>query len=214
MLECNNVSSATPMQVGCAFRRFWDLGYKRLVPIVPPDAELSERSAMSRVPSSRGKAVGVRGRDGHWLGFDWVKHESEEEDLPRWSAMGAGVGIKTGAQPDGTSLVLIDADTLDPRSAELIRSAVAERFGALPVRIGQAPKAGYLVRVAGSLRYARVEFGELDGSGRLRDRVELLSDSRQFVAHGIHPKTLQPYQWPQGVPRFDEIPVVGLEALL
>jgi hypothetical protein len=213
MSNCNNVTSAAPTQVGCAFRRYWDLGYRGLVPIVPPDAELSPRSAMSKAPSSRGKAVGVRGVDGQWVGFDWVKHESEEEDLPRWSAMKAGVGIKTGAQPDGTTLVLIDADTLDPTSAELIQQTVAERFGNLPVRIGQAPKVGYLVRIAGPVRYARVEFGEVDDRGRLRDRVELLSDGRQFVADGIHPKTFRPYHWPQGVPRFDDIPVFPAEYL-
>jgi hypothetical protein len=38
-----------------------------------------------------------------------------------------------------------------------------------------------------------LSFGELDAKGRLKDRVEILSDGCQFVAHGTHPKTLLPY---------------------
>lgn len=199
-----------------SFRRFWDLGFKRLVPIVPPDAEVSERSTLFRRigtrQDGRGKTPGTRGRDGKWSSFDWAAYEADEDDLDRWAAMGAGVGIKTGLQPDGTSLVAIDADTLNRDFAVIIRDAIEARFGRLPVRVGQAPKALYLLRCDGPFTYSRIEFGPdvaAPGEPARFERVEVLSDGKQFVAEGIHPKTGQPYTWPRGVPRYDEIPVVS-----
>ena len=41
-----------------------------------------------------------------------------------------------------------------------------------------------------TLQNAKARRGE-----RPRDRVELLSDGRQFVAAGIHPATQRPYEW-------------------
>lgn len=204
-----------------AFKALWDAGYRRLVPIIPPDAEISERSSLyRRVGTSqdgRGKTPGVRGHDGKWYGFDWVPHEADEEDIRRWQAMGAGTGIKTGALGDGRALVLIDADTLDEDFAKTILAAVRRHCGELPIRVGRYPKAGYPVRVAGEFRYARVAFGELDERGQPKDRVEILSDGRQFVAHGVHPATRKPYRWFKPLPPIDELPVVEprqLEALL
>lgn len=176
------------------FEAFYQLGYTRLVPIVTPDAEISERSSLyKRVGTSqdpRGKAPGVKGRAGLWFGYDWVPHESDTHDLAKWQQMGAGIGIKTGQ-----CLIGIDADTLNPSSAGIIRDIALKHFGPLPTRIGQSPKALFLCRTTEPMQYTRIEFGELDDKGRLKDRVEILSDGRQFVAHGIHPKTLMPYAW-------------------
>lgn len=195
------------------FRRLWDLGYKRLVPIIPPDAPLSERSSLHRRLNAktphddRGKVPGVKWADGTWSGFDWVPHEASETDLDRWNGMGAGVGIKTGS-----GLALIDADTWHEDRAKIIRDIIKEELGFLPpVRVGQYPKAGYLIRT--TCPYLRIEFGERDERGRLKERVEILGEGRQFVAHGIHPKTGKPYKWPKGLPPIEEIPVVTREQL-
>lgn len=175
------------------FADFYKLGYTRLVPIVPHDAAISDKSSLAlRVGTdqdSRGKAVGVKGPNG-WYGFDWLPHECDERDLTRWQSMQAGIGIKTGR-----GIVGIDADTLDVKHAGLILMTVTKHFGILPTRIGNYPKTLYLVGISSPMKYTRVEFGPLDAKGRLRDRVEILSDGRQFVAHGIHPKTLKPYTW-------------------
>ena len=105
------------------FARLWALGYTSLVPIVPPDADVSEHSSLfKRVGTrqdSRGKSPGVQGRDGKWRGFDWLPHVADEQDLTRWDAMGAGVGIKTGK-----GLIAIDADTMREDLAEIVRDAV------------------------------------------------------------------------------------------
>lgn len=191
------------------FADFAALGYTRLVPIIPPNAPISEGSSLfKRVGTkqdSRGKAVGVRGLNG-WYGYDWLNQpEPDASDLARWQRMGAGVGIMTGGP---LNLVLVDADTLDQACAGKVMIAGMKHLGPTPVRIGRAPKAGYLIRVTEPIQYCRVDFGPLNDEGRRVDRVELLSDGRQFVAHGVHPKTLQPYVWTTPLCPADQLPIV------
>ncbi|PSC06729.1 hypothetical protein SLNSH_02735 [Alsobacter soli] len=213
LLEAVSTPAPKPEPPQNPFRVLFDMGYRRLVPIVPPDAELSPNSSLSKNPGCRGKAVGIRGEDGLWRSFGWVKHESTEADLDRWFDMGAGVGIKTGRQADGTWLLGIDADTRDPEAAEISAHEVAKLFGAPPVRIGNAPKALYVVRVADEVRYTRVEFGDLNERGTLSDRVEILSEGRQAVASGIHPATRQPYRWTSRLQPLEALPVASADAV-
>jgi hypothetical protein len=198
--------NAQPKLTPSTFEAFWRLGYRRLVPVIPPTADISERSSLfKRVGTdqdSRGKAVGIKGQDGRWFGFDWLPHESDERDCARWAAMGANIGIKTGQ-----GLLAIDADTLNMELASLIQMTTVKHFGVLACRIGNHPKALYLIRVSAPIKYMRCEFGELDAKGRLKDRVEILSDGRQFVAAGIHPKTKAPYFWPFALVPFDQLPI-------
>lgn len=191
------------------FAEFAALGYTRLVPIIPHDAPISEGSSLfKRVGTkqdSRGKAVGVRGLNG-WYGYDWLNQpDPDEHDLARWQRMGAGVGIMTGGP---LNLIAVDADTLDQACAGKVMIAGMKHFGSTPVRIGRAPKAVYLIRVTEPIQYCRVEFGPLNDEGRRVDRVELLSDGRQFVAHGIHPVTKKPYVWTTPLCHVDKLPVV------
>ncbi len=128
----------TTLIMDSPFSRLWNLGFRRLVPIVPANAEISTHSTLyKRVGTKqdgRGKTPGTRGRDGKWSSFDWAHYTADEEDLRRWADMNAGAGIRTG---DG--LVAIDADTLNRDHATVIRDIVDSRLGRLPVRIGQAP---------------------------------------------------------------------------
>jgi hypothetical protein len=48
--------------------------------------------------------------------------------------------------------------------------------------------------------YSRITF---DGG-----HVEVLSDGKQLVVSGIHPATGLPYEWPRGVPRYEDLPIV------
>lgn len=185
------------LQSNSEFERFFALGYTRLIPIIPPDADISEGSSLHKRVGThqdgRGKTPGVRGYNGRWYGFDWIPHEADAHDLSRWAAMGAGVGVKTGR-----GLVAIDADTLREDFAEIIRDAVDLFFGATPIRVGRYPKALYLVQIAtdAEMPYMRVDFGPRDDRG-IAERCEVLYDGRQFVAHGTHPKTHRPYSWPR-----------------
>jgi hypothetical protein len=191
------------------FTSFWNAGYRQLVPIIPPDAILFEGTRIR--PEARGKAVGVRRQDGTWLGFDWTKHQASYDDILAWSEMGAGVGIKTGPQPDGTWLIGVDADTMDGRCAAIISGEVRRRWGVVPTRIGRAPKCLYVLRVDGPLPYSRVEFSSAAAAD---ERIELLSKGRQFVAWGIHPLTQQPYEWAEKLGPFEKLPVRAAASLL
>lgn len=204
------------MSDGNPFRRLWALGYTRLVPIIPPGAPISERSNLfKRIAAgddARGKVPGIKWPDGTFSGFDFVNHESTEADLPRWHDMGAGTGIKTGSMGSET-LVFVDSDTPQLEHARIVKEEAERFFGHLFPRIGRPHKFGFPLRTEIDFRYCRIECGERDAKGRLRDRVEVLSEGRQFVAHGIHPGTGQPYRWSQGVPALAEIPFVSAETI-
>jgi hypothetical protein len=198
--------NAAPKFCPSTFEAFWHLGYgPRLLPIVPPTADISERSTLHKrvgtPQDGRGKTPGVRGKDGKWHSFDWQQHETVIADLARWAAMGAGIGCRMGA-----GLAAIDADTLDKTLAGLIQQCCVKHFSVLPTRIGNWPKALYLIRVSGPFPYKRVEFGN-------KERVEILTEGKQAVFHGIHPKTGTPYFWPFPLKPFDQIPVVTPEEL-
>jgi hypothetical protein len=194
------------------FLRLYALGYTRLVPITPPDAKVSERSSLfKRVGTDqdgRGKTPGVKWSDGTWSGFDWIPCEATEADLLRWHDMGAGIGVKTGQ-----GLIFVDSDTPTLEHAKIVKEEAERFFGHLFPRIGREPKWGFPLRTSPDFRYCRIEFGERDAKGRLRDRVEILSDGKQFVAHGVHPGTKKPYRWPQGSPPVSEIPFVEPETI-
>ncbi len=202
-----------------SFKRLWDLGFRRLVPILPPDAQVSPRSSYSRNLGARGKAVGVKDADGFWFGFDWVTCEATETDLRKWTAMGAGVGIKTGpcdpARPDAEWIIGIDSDVLDVDLAREVDKIVHKHFGALPCRIGKQPKALYPIRVSGPIRYMRVGFGGNDATtGRPKHAVEILGAMKQFVApNSIHPGTGQPYYWARPIVPLNALPITTPEKL-
>lgn len=188
-----------------AFARLWSLGYTRIVPVIPPDAQISENSTLyKRVNTrqdARGKLPGVKGRNGLWHSWDWTQHQTDASDFPRWHAMGAGVGIITGE-----GLLAIDADTMDEALAKTIRDTVKEHLGQTPIRVGRYPKALYLIRVTDPYAYRRIDFGASDAHGN-HERVEILSDRKFFVAEGIHPKTGKPYTWPRPLAPYDDLPL-------
>lgn len=200
-----NFVSKTPAP--STFQDFWAMGFRRLVPVIPPDGEISETSSLyKRVGTdqdARGKVPGVKGRDGKWRSFDWTKHEADETDLRRWAGMSAGAGVRMGE-----GLYLIDADSLDKTHAALIQQAVIKHIGLTPCRIGNFPKAGYLCRISEPIKYCRVDFGPLTDRNQPRDRVEILGDGRFAVFRGVHPKTKSPYVWPFPLVPFDQLPIV------
>lgn len=192
------------------FQRFAQLGYTRLVPVIPPNAPISEGSSLFKrigtPQDGRGKTPGLKGRDGKFYSFDWVPYEADDRDSHRWHGMGAGVGIKTGQ-----GLIAIDADTKNEAFAKIIKDTIDELIGPTPIRIGNYPKALYLVRVVGPVQYQRIDFGPNTAAPDKApnyERVEILSDGRFFVAQGIHPKTNEPYNWIKPIVPLDELPQI------
>lgn len=187
------------------FTKLAAAGYPSTVPIIPPDAPISPQSSLyKRVGTrqdARGKTPGVKGRDGLWRSFDWPRYTPDARDYARWTDMGAGIGIRTGE-----GLLALDADTMDTRCAAIVRDYVDTAFAVRsPVRVGRAPKALYVFRTDGPVPYQRIDFGQRDERGT-PERVELLTEGRQFVAVGVHPKTGKPYTWERPLVPFDDLP--------
>lgn len=198
------------------FERFMSLGYRHIVPIIPPGAVLSERSTLhkrlhnpKKPRDERGKVPGFSGRDGRWFSYAWQKDHDPQPEF--WHSIGAGVGIKPGPVFDGDEqldghVIAIDADTYLPEHAAIVERILDARIGAgIPKRVGRAPKALYLVRTDADFKMQPIVFGDQDENGQRPNRVEFLTKDRQFIAQGIHPKTMQPYVW--------ERPIVSAKAL-
>lgn len=196
------------------FRKTWDLGYHRLVPVAPPGANAAEKSQLHG-RTDLGKIPGRMDFDtGLWWSYDWLHGpDADEADLDRFQKMGAGVGIKTGG-----GLHLIDADAPILEHAKIIKERLEARLGAaMPVRIGKNPKAGYLIRISDEYPYKRISFGPLGKDNKPAHRVEILGDKKYFVAYGQHPDTGKPYSWPRELVPFDDLPVftgAEIDALL
>ena len=204
------------------FHRLAALGYgDRLIPVIPPDAPVSSHSRLAalldkidkgELPKSkdpRGKAPGVRGFDGLWRGFrDWQHYPTTDEDLSRWSAAGANVGMRCGPG-EGGWLCAFDADTLSRDWARVVFEAIGEVVGPCPVRIGRFPKALYVFRVSSAVPFMKLKFG---ADGEPREHCEVLGLGKQFVALGRHPSG-QDYEWRAPLVAIDELPLVGIEAL-
>lgn len=191
------------------FQKLWDAGYHRLVPVVPPKAELHEKSSLhmrlAAGDDSRGKAPGIMRDDGKWRGIQFVAMESHENDLNVWGGMGASVGVKLGQ-----GLVALDIDTTDRPSAERLYTLAAEILGPAAVRFGRRPKCLMLYEAPEDTAYQQVVFSTPTEDAA---RVELLAEGRQFVAQGIHPATGEPYAWPNGIPRRDQLTRITAEQL-
>ncbi len=121
-------------------------------------------------------------------------------ELRQWAQWpGAGIGIVGG------NVVAIDIDVLDANVAHEIDRHCQERLGDTPaLRIGQEPK---------RLRVYRTE---VPFKGNSFGSLEVLCEGRQFVGYGIHPRTKQPYTWPdEGLADLDvsDLPVAEPEAI-
>lgn len=111
------------------------------------------------------------------------------------------------------NVVAIDIDILDPYLAVEAEVIARKIFGDTPLlRIGKFPKR-LLVYRAGE---------PIIGSKRHDINVEVLAlnkdqkGGQQFVAFGIHPATMEPYQWPIESPldvHVDDLPLVYASAI-
>lgn len=208
-IEAKTLQPPIPPSVS-SFAAFQRLGYQRIVPIVPPDAELSPTSSLSRRPGSRGKAVGRPGPNG-WCGYNWHKIDLSSRELDECQMAGAGVGIRTGE-----GLIAIDIDSLSETWARRVVLQAHTTLGPAPRRIGRAPKVLLPYRVRpediDAVGYFVVLFNDgTDFDPAKRPRVELLAAGRQYVAAGDYPGLKKRYEWPDGVPARDELTEVSTE---
>ena len=183
------------------FRQWFAAGYRDLIPVVPPDAPLSEKSHIA-LNKSAGKAPGVRYPSGLWGGLKgWHEHMATEADIEAWGAMGASVGLRRG------EAFMLDIDATDETTADAIEAAAIAELGPAPLRVGRWPKRALLYRADGHVASMKLTFTGPDGA------TNQIETPGQVVVQGIHPGTGKPYRWPRKPCTFDELTTVSSDQL-
>lgn len=183
-----------------AFKAWWDNGYRDIIPVVPPDAPLSDNSYIKK-NNAAGKAPGLRYANGLWGGMPgWREHVTTEIDVADWFMMNASVGLRRGAAFN------LDIDAYDPVTADMIEALAIEMLGPAPCRVGEAPKRSLLYRAVGEIHGFKLTF---DGNNRV-NQIEIPA---QMVVWGIHPRTGKPYTWPRNPTHIDKLSGVTPEQL-
>ena len=106
-----------------------------------------------------------------------------EHEVQRWERAcpsAENTGILTARTPT------FDIDIYDPAAAQAVEVLVRNHFeekGIILGRIGLWPK------------FAKIS---VTFEGEKGEKLEFLGNGQQFVAHGIHPDTREPYQWVGG----------------
>lgn len=185
----------------------FDLGYKDLVSVIPPGANLSPASKIK--PEARGKSPGIKYYSGLWGGYDWIRAVTTREHAENMDKDGANVGLRAGAFP------AIDIDVRDERLADCIAATVERFLPTGPLRVGSWPKRLYVFRLPeGEQPFSRLQLFIEHGERHL---VEILGDGQQYVISGVHPKTGMRYEWRKRLVAPAELPTLSLaqaEALL
>jgi hypothetical protein len=134
------------------------------------------------------------------------------EQISLWSRMRpaeTNTGILTARTP------ALDIDILDPDAAAAIEDLVRDRFGergAILVRFGQRPKRAIPFRALAPFPKIVVNFSVSEGAPG--EKLEMLCGGQQVIVAGIHPDTLQPYEWFGGSPgevKHDDLPCIRSE---
>src|ERR1019366_9449246 len=160
-------------------------GFTDLVSVIPPGAKLTPSS---KIPQAQvGKVPGKRLPNGLRVGYNWRKPATTAADVRAWmhSEEPANVGLRADRFPG------VDIDVMDDSIAQIITQEAHAFLGAAPVRTGKAPKCLLLYRAVEPFGRMRLWFDK-DGQHHL---VEILGMGQEFLVHGIHPQTLQPYTW-------------------
>lgn len=138
-----------------------------------------------------GKCPGDKRRDGSW--FPKAVSASlcdTMQEAERWDRNGANVGLALGRK---NNLIAVDNDIDDPVAAGAVNIILQTHFPhwrgvdspghvrfLYPVRIkGTCPKGSTLVFKKGDVLI----------------KIDILSDGKQFVSWGVHPRTMKPYVW-------------------
>jgi AAA domain len=162
---------------------FYRLGYRDLISVIPPGAELAAGSRMQT--SSLGKAPGRRLVSGLWAGYAWRSYDATEADIAQWMKDGASFGLRADRFPG------LDIDVMDEQLANEIEQLAREELGGPPIRFGRAPKRLLMYRAEAPINRMRLWL-ERDGVSHL---VELLGAGQQYLVFGTHPVTQRPYIW-------------------
>ena len=157
---------------------------------MPTPAEVTEvRLKLRRAGFDPIPAHGKRPSLGEWQKMIGVA----EHEVQRWERAypsAENTGILTARTPT------FDIDIYDPNAAQAVEELVRNHFeekGAILGRTGLWPKRAIPFRCDAPFAKISVTF-----EGEKGEKLEFLGNGQQFVAHGIHPDTHEPYQWDGG----------------
>lgn len=161
----------------------YDRGYRDLVSVIPPGAQLTPSSKIAT--ASIGKAPGRRLGTGLWAGYDWRKSQPTIEDVRNWGIQGASLGLRADRFPG------VDIDCTDAGLCKIIEDFAIRKLGPAPKRVGRAPKALLMYRTDEPFSRMRLWI-TIQGTAHM---VEVLGMGQQYLVHGVHPATARPYEW-------------------
>lgn len=164
--------------------QLYEKGYRPLVSVIPPNAQLSPNSSVKL--ESRGKAPGTKNANGTWSGYPWLKHEVTEGDVKKWANDNANIGICSEHFP------AVDIDVLDEWMSNEIARITRDVLGWAPSRVGKAPKQLLMYRTEEPFGYLGLIIRREGDDGVYK--VEILGAMRQYLIAGQHPSGSQ-YQW-------------------
>ena len=132
-------------------------------------------------------------------GWEWQKLNSADgAQIEMWGTVfpdATNTGVLTAFTP------ALDIDILHPEAAEAVEDLTRERFeerGYVLTRIGKAPKRAVLFRT--DVPFPKINRPLIAPDGSEGQKLELLANGQQLVAHGIHPDTQRSYTWHGGEP--------------
>ncbi len=160
--------------------KLFDLGYKDLVSVIPPDADLSSKSRID--PDSRGKVPGRYGPSG-WHGFAWDK-PADRALAEEIDQTGANIGLRAERFPG------LDIDSEDAKLTKAVLRTAKEILGPAPTRLSREPRRLLMYRTEQPFPKRAVVI-QYKGQSHT---VELLADGQQYLISGRHPSGAR-YRW-------------------
>lgn len=176
-------------------------GYTDLIPVIPPGAQISPQSNIAA--SMTGKIPGRKNANGTWAGFDWLRWETDRDDVKKWAIHDqASFGLRSARFPG------VDIDCTDASLAKIITDFVLDKLGPAPQRVGRAPKSLLMYRT--DEPFGRMRLWIKTSAGE--HLVEVLGVGQQYLVHGLHPTTGLPYKWLQAPPPAKDLTLLTREA--
>jgi hypothetical protein len=148
--------------------------------------------------------VAVRGKEAFVK--DWPNKRYSEEEL---QGLDAASDLNVGLLCE--NIVGLDIDLTDERHAKAIEALIRRTLKlpkTTPRRVGRAPKCLLVMRVERPLPSFDLKHA------KTTTLFQLLGAGRQFVVHGIHPDTGQPYTLNRPLPKVEALPLLTPEGLV
>jgi len=150
-------------------------------------------------PSEPVKSAGKRPRLTNWAGCPVT-----DDEILRWGhelTSDTNTGLRCGL------LLGVDIDVPDAELARGVEDLALAMLGPTPLRrIGRAPK--LLLAYRSTDAQGKAETAEFWLPDETKIQVEVLGKGQQFVSHGIHPDTWQPYVWTEQAP--EDVPLASV----